>query len=362
MIRDGLDLLLPKLARCIDRLAKFAEQYADMPTLGFTHFQPSQLTTVGKRACLWLQDFVWDLRNMERARADLCFRGVKGTTGTQASFLALFDGDHDKVERLDELVTEMAGFPKSYAVTGQTYSRKVDLDVLNALSSLGASAHKFATDIRLLANLKEVEEPFEKDQIGSSAMAYKRNPMRSERCCSLARHLMTLVSNGQATASVQWFERTLDDSANRRITLPEAFLTADIVLSIVQNVCEGLVVYPKVIERRILQELPFMATENVIMAMVKAGGDRQECHEQIRVLSHQAAAQVKMEGKENDLIDRIKKTDYFKPIYGQLDALLDPKTFVGRAPHQTRKFLVKEVQPVLKPYGSSMEASASLSV
>ncbi|KAJ3300580.1 adenylosuccinase ade13 [Borealophlyctis nickersoniae] len=350
MMRDGLDILLPKLASAISKLADFARTYKDLPTLGFTHFQPAQLTTVGKRACLWLQDLVMDLRNISRARQDLRFRGVKGTTGTQGSFLALFDGDHDKVEELDRLVTEMSGFPSAYPVTGQTYSRKVDLDVLNSLSSFGASAHKIATDIRLLAHLKELEEPFEKDQIGSSAMAYKRNPMRSERVCSLSRHLMTLVGNTHQTAATQWLERTLDDSANRRVTIPEAFLTADILLSLLQNIFDGMVVYPKVIGRRIAQELPFMATENIIMAMVKAGGDRQECHEQIRVLSHQAAAQVKQEGLENDLIERIRGSDYFKPILGQLEALLDPKTFVGRAPQQVVNFLDKEVGPALAPY------------
>lgn len=318
MIRDALDILLPKLARCIDRLGKFAKLHHDLPALGFTHFQPAQLTTVGKRACLWIQDFLWDLRNLERVRNDLQFRGVKGTTGTQASFLALFNGDHRKVEELDELVTKMAGFDHSYMVCGQTYSRKIDVDILHAVASLGASSHKFATDIRLLAHLKEIEEPFEKDQIGSSAMAYKRNPMRAERCCSLSRHLMTLVGNVHATASVQWLERTLDDSANRRITIPEAFLTADIVLSIIQNISEGLIVYPNVIGKRISQELPFMATENIIMAMVKAGGDRQECHEQIRVLSHQAAAEVKIHGRENDLIKRIKNAAYFAPIHSKV--------------------------------------------
>uniref|UniRef100_A0A8C4XU69 Adenylosuccinate lyase n=1 Tax=Falco tinnunculus TaxID=100819 RepID=A0A8C4XU69_FALTI len=263
------------LARVISRLADFAEKYADLPTLGFTHYQPAQLTTVGKRCCLWIQDLCMDLQNLERARDDLRFRGVKGTTGTQASFLQLFEGDHSKVEELDRLVTAKAGFKRAYMVTGQTYSRKVDIEVLSVLASLGASIHKICTDIRLLANLKEIEEPFEKDQIGSSAMPYKRNPMRSERCCSLARHLMTLVLDPLQTASVQWFERTLDDSANRRVCLAEAFLTADIILSTLQNISEGLVVYPKVIERRIRQELPFMATENIIMAMVKAGGNRQ---------------------------------------------------------------------------------------
>ncbi|KAG8215425.1 L-Aspartase-like protein [Butyriboletus roseoflavus] len=282
-IRTGLGYLLKSLAVLISRLSAFAVQYRDLPTLGFTHFQPAQLTTVGKRATLWIQELLWDLRNIKRARDDLGFRGVKGTTGTQASFLALFDGDHDKVEELDNLVTKLSGFEYAYPVTSQTYSRKIDIDVLAPLASLGATAHKLATDLRLLANLKEVEEPFESTQIGSSAMAYKRNPMRSERVCSLSRHLMVLHQNALMTSSVQWFERTLDDSANRRVILPEAFLTADIVLSTLRNVSEGLVVYPRVIARRISQELPFMATENLIMAVVKKGGDRQEAHEKIRV-------------------------------------------------------------------------------
>uniref|UniRef100_A0A8C4VK67 Adenylosuccinate lyase n=1 Tax=Gopherus evgoodei TaxID=1825980 RepID=A0A8C4VK67_9SAUR len=336
VLRDGFNLLLPKLATVISRLADFAEQYADLPTLGFTHYQPAQLTTVGKRCCLWIQDLCMDLQNLERARNDLRFRGVKGTTGTQASFLQLFEGDHDKVEELDRLVTVKAGFKRAYLVTGQTYSRKVDVEVLSVLASLGASIHKICTDIRLLANLKEIEEPFETDQIGSSAMPYKRNPMRSERCCSLARHLMTLVLNPLHTASVQWFERTLDDSANRRVCLAEAFLTADIILSTLQNISEGLVVYPKVIERRIQQELPFMATENIIMAMVKAGGNRQDCHEKIRILSQQAAAVVKQEGGDNDLIARIRADPYFSPIHGQLESLLESTSFTGRASQQVR--------------------------
>ncbi|XP_040263677.1 adenylosuccinate lyase [Bufo bufo] len=360
VLRDGLDLLLPKLARVISRLADFAEKYADLPTLGFTHYQPAQLTTVGKRACLWLQDLCMDLRNLERARNELRFRGVKGTTGTQASFLQLFEGDHDKVEELDRLVTSMAGFKRAYIVTGQTYSRKVDVEVLSVLASLGATVHKICTDIRLLANLKELEEPFEKEQIGSSAMPYKRNPMRSERCCSLARHLMTLIMNPLQTASVQWFERTLDDSANRRICLAEAFLTADIILSTLQNVSEGLVVYPKVIERRIRQELPFMATENVIMAMVKSGGNRQDCHERIRVLSQQAAAVVKQEGGDNDLISRIRSDPYFAPIHGQLELLLDPKSFIGRAPQQVVRFLKEEAIPLLTPYQNKMDVKIEL--
>ncbi|KAJ3194998.1 adenylosuccinase ade13 [Irineochytrium annulatum] len=356
MMRDALDIVLPKLASCADKLANFAQKYKDLPTLGFTHLQPAQLTTVGKRACLWLQELLMDLRNLSRARDDLRFRGVKGTTGTQASFLTLFEGDHAKVERLDELVTEMCGFPSAYAVTGQTYTRKVDLDVLSSLASFGATAHKLASDIRILASLKEIEEPFEKDQIGSSAMAYKRNPMRCERVCSLSRHLMTLLSNAHNTAAVQWLERTLDDSANRRITIPEAFLTADIVCSLLQNIFDGMVVYPKVIERRIGQELPFMATENIIMFMVKeAGGDRQTCHEEIRVLSHQAARVVKEEGGENNLVELIRKTKYFEPVVPHLGRLLDPKTFTGRASQQVERFLEKEVRPALAPFRKALD-------
>ncbi|XP_050773306.1 adenylosuccinate lyase isoform X1 [Gopherus flavomarginatus] len=362
VLRDGFNLLLPKLATVISRLADFAEQYADLPTLGFTHYQPAQLTTVGKRCCLWIQDLCMDLQNLERARNDLRFRGVKGTTGTQASFLQLFEGDHDKVEELDRLVTVKAGFKRAYLVTGQTYSRKVDVEVLSVLASLGASIHKICTDIRLLANLKEIEEPFETDQIGSSAMPYKRNPMRSERCCSLARHLMTLVLNPLHTASVQWFERTLDDSANRRVCLAEAFLTADIILSTLQNISEGLVVYPKVIERRIQQELPFMATENIIMAMVKAGGNRQDCHEKIRILSQQAAAVVKQEGGDNDLIARIRADPYFSPIHGQLESLLESTSFTGRASQQVARFLKEEARPMLTPYQSKMGVKMELAL
>ncbi|KAK2572008.1 Adenylosuccinate lyase [Acropora cervicornis] len=305
VLRDAFNILLPKLARCLERLSGFAEKYKSIPTLGYTHFQPAQLTTVGKRACLWLSDLLMDLRNLTRARDDLRFRGVKGTTGTQASFLSLFDGDHEKVEKLDQLVTEMAAFKSHYIVTGQTYSRKVDLDCLSALGSLGSTVHKICTDIRLLANQKEIEEPFEKDQI-----------------------------DAQQTAATQWLERTLDDSANRRISLAEAFLTADILLSTLQNVCEGLVVYPKVIERHIRQELPFMASENIIMAIVKAGGNRQECHDRIRVLSQESGAVVKEQGGDNDLVDRIKSCEYFSPIHNKLDAILDASTFIGRAPQQ----------------------------
>ncbi|KAF8890773.1 adenylosuccinate lyase [Infundibulicybe gibba] len=316
-LRTGLTYLIRSLSVLISRLSAFAKEYRALPTLGFTHYQPAQLTTVGKRATLWIQELLWDLRNIKRAREDIGFRGVKGTTGTQASFLTLFDGDHEKVEALDKRVTQLSGFEYAYPKNRRRCPR--------ALASLGATAHKIATDIRLLANLKEIEEPFESTQIGSSAMAYKRNPMRSERVCSLSRHLMVLHQNALMTSSVQWFERTLDDSANRRITLPEAFLTADIVLSTLQNVSEGLVVYPKVIARRIAQELPFMATENIIMAIVKKGGDRQEAHEK-----NTAAHQVKNLGLENDLIERVRGDAYFDPIKEQLDELLEPASFIGR--------------------------------
>lgn len=349
-LRDALDLIIPKLVNVIDRLSRFALKYKDLPTLGWTHFQPAQLVTVGKRATLWIQELLWDLRNIRRARDDLGLRGAKGTTGTQASFLALFDGDHDKVEQLDQRVVELLGFDYAYPVTGQTYDRKIDIDVLAPLSSLGATTHKICTDIRLLANLKEVEEPFEKSQIGSSAMAYKRNPMRSERVCSLSRHLNSTYQEAVATANVQWFERTLDDSAIRRVSLPGAFLAADIVLSTLLNITSGLVVYPKVIERRIRAELPFMATENIILAMVKRGASRQDCHEKIRVLSHQAGAVVKEEGGDNDLIERVKADDYFAPIHPILDELLDPSTFTGRAPQQTQKFVDVTVAKALEPY------------
>ncbi|XP_028395582.1 adenylosuccinate lyase-like [Dendronephthya gigantea] len=362
VLKDGLNILLPKLARCCERLSKFANEHKSLPTLGFTHFQPAQLTTVGKRACLWISDLLLDLANLMHVEQSLRFRGVKGTTGTQASFLALFDGNDEKVEKLDELVTSMAGFKNAYIVTGQTYSRKVDLDILNALGSLGASVHKICTDIRLLASMKEVEEPFEKSQIGSSAMPYKRNPMRCERCCSLARHLMTLVGNAQQTAATQWLERTLDDSANRRISLPEAFLTADIILNTLQNVSEGLIVYPKVIERHIKQELPFMASENIIMAVVKNGGDRQECHERIRVLSQQAASIVKTEGGDNDLVERILNDDYFKIVHDKLDQILDPKSFIGRAPYQVARFLKEEVEPKLVLFDGKLDIKATINV
>ena len=346
-LAQGLDILIPKLGALIETLSQFAETQASLPTLGFTHYQPAQLTTVGKRACLWLSDLLADLRNLQRTRSDLRFRGVKGTTGTQASFLSLFDGDHDKVEALDQAVTARMGFESALIICGQTYSRKTDYDVLNALASLGASAHKLATDIRLLANLKELEEPFGKNQIGSSAMAYKRNPMRSERVCSLARYVMNQAANAGQTAAVQWMERSLDDSANRRMCLSEAFMGADAIIDILRNITNGLVVYPAVIRRRIDSELPFMATENIIMAMVRRGGDRQEIHEAIRVHSHDAARVVKEEGGDNDLLERIRNDSFFKPIHDDLAALLDPSTFVGRAPEQVHQFLDSEVRPAL---------------
>ncbi|XP_054273236.1 adenylosuccinate lyase [Macrosteles quadrilineatus] len=363
ILRDAFDVLLPKLASCISRLAKFADSYKSLPTLGFTHLQPAQLTTVGKRACLWLQDLLMDERALSRAREDLRFRGVKGTTGTQASFMALFNGNGEKVKALDRLVTEKAGFPSAFTICGQTYTRKVDVECVAVLASLGATVHKMCSDLRLLAHMKEVEEPFESTQIGSSAMAYKRNPMRSERVCALARHLITLQNSALNTAATQWMERTLDDSANRRLTLSEAFLAADSVLMTCQNIVEGLVVYPKVIERHVRQELPFMSTENIIMAVVTAGGDRQVCHEHIRVLSQEAGMAVKRDGLDNDLVDRIKRHPYFQNILDQLDNLLDPSTFVGRAPEQVSEFLRDEVLPVLKKYeGKISEKTVELEI
>ncbi len=362
VMRDALDILLPKLATVVSRLSDFARTHAALPTLGFTHYQPAQLTTVGKRATLWIQELCIDLANLTRLRNGLKFRGVKGTTGTQASFLALFDGDHDKVEQLDRLVAAAFDFPASFGVTGQTYPRKLDHEVVSALGSFGATAHKLATDVRLLANLKEVEEPFGKHQIGSSAMAYKRNPMRSERVCALARHLITLPANTANTAAVQWMERTLDDSANRRIALWESFLTADGVLETLMSVTGGLVVYPAVIARRVASELPFMATENIIMAMVLADADRQEVHEVIRVHSQAASSVVKQRGGDNDLLERIRGDQFFSAIHGRLDELLDPSTFVGRAPQQTLAYLDGEVAEALAPWRDRLSGGGELRV
>lgn len=362
VLRDGLDLLLAKMARVIHRLSLFASKYANTPTLGLTHLQPAQLTTVGKRAALWLQDLLCDLKAVERVRNGLRFRGAKGTTGTQASFVALFDGDMEKVEKLDELVTELAGFKSGYIITGQTYPRKVDYEILSVLAGIATSMHKMATDIRLLSAMKEIDEPFAANQVGSSAMAYKRNPMKCERICSLSRHAMSLAANPLMTASIQWMERTLDDSANRRVCLPEAFLAIDVCLNTLQGVCEGLVVNEKIIQRHIQEELPFMATENIIMAMVKKGGSRQECHEHIRVLSHQSARTVKSEGKDNDLMARIKSDSYFEPISGDLDSIVDPKHFIGRAPQQVVQFIEQEVQSALDNYRNVLQEEAVIDV
>jgi adenylosuccinate lyase len=362
ILGESLDLLLPKLANVIEALSDFALTHAALPTLGFTHYQPAQPTTVGKRTCLWIQDLLMDLERLSEVRTSLRFRGVKGTTGTQASFLALFDGDGDKVDILDQRVSLAFGFDSSYGVTGQTYPRKVDHNILSALAGLGVSAHKFGTDIRLLANLKEVEEPFGKNQIGSSAMAYKRNPMRSERICALSRHLIALQQDAAYTAAVQWMERTLDDSAIRRIALAEAFMSADGVLETLLNVSRGLVVYPKVIRAHLDAELPFMATENILMALVRKGADRQEVHEAIRVHSQAAARTVKSDGKPNDLIERIKKDPVFEPILEDLDLLLEPTSFIGRAPEQVHRFLAKEVKPALALWSDQLGQSSKLKV
>lgn len=347
-IRDGLKIVRRKLRAVIDQMAQQAEKFKDLPTLGFTHYQPAQLTTVGKRITLWLQDFMYDFERLEREIDDLPFRGVKGTTGTQASFLSLFEGDHDKVKKLNQRVCELMDFTKVIPVSGQTYTRKIDYLVLSTLSAIAQSAYKMAGDIRLLANLKEIEEPFEKNQVGSSAMAYKRNPMRSERICSLARYVMSLVDNAAHTHANQWFERTLDDSANRRISLPEAFLGVDVILSIVHNVMDGLQVWPNVIRKRVDSELPFMATENIIMSCVKAGGDRQELHEAIRSHSMDAGRQVKEFGLENDLMERLKNDPTFAPVKDQLDDLLEPMLYVGRSPQQVDEFLNDEIYPLLE--------------
>ncbi|MEG0697307.1 MAG: adenylosuccinate lyase, partial [Algoriella sp.] len=347
-IRDGFQLIKGQLINVIDGLAKFARQYKDLPTLGFTHFQPAQLTTVGKRATLWLQSVLLDLEELEFRIDTLRFRGVKGTTGTAASFKELFDGDYEKVKTLDKKLSERFGFKKVFAVSGQTYDRKIDAQALELLSNIAQSAHKFTNDLRLLQNLKEIEEPFEKNQIGSSAMAYKRNPMRSERISSLAKYVMSLASSPAMVAATQWFERTLDDSANKRLAIPQAFLAIDAILIIWNNILDGLVVYPKIIEKHIAEELPFMATEYIIMEGVKNGGDRQELHEIIRTHSMEAARQVKMEGKTNDLIERIIADDNVKIDKEKLVELLDPKNFTGFASEQTEEFLKDLVDPIIE--------------
>lgn len=347
-IKEGLSILKKKLINVMDGLAKFSNEYKDLPTLGFTHFQAAQLTTVGKRATLWLQSLILDLEELEFRQDTLRFRGVKGTTGTQASFQELFNGDYKKVKELDERVAEKMGFNKRFLVTGQTYDRKIDSEISNLLSNIAQSAHKFTNDLRLLQHLKEIEEPFEKSQIGSSAMAYKRNPMRSERISSLAKFVIALQQSTAMTASTQWFERTLDDSANKRLALPQGFLAVDAILIIWKNILEGLVVYPKMIEKHIMAELPFMATEYIIMEGVKKGGDRQELHELIRVHSMEAGKQVKVEGLENDLIERIVNDLSFDIDRKKLMEILDPKNFIGFAPVQVVDFLETEVNPILE--------------
>ena len=354
-MRDGMRIIRRKLLKLMSQLADFADSYREMPTLGFTHYQPAQLTTVGKRFSLYLQDFLFDFERLNRELEMLPFRSVKGTTGTQASFLALFDGDHEKVRQLERDVAARMGFSRIVAVSGQTYTRKVDYFVLSVLGGIAQSAAKMAGDIRLLANLREMEEPFGKKQIGSSAMAYKRNPMRCERVCALARYLMNLPVNTAHTHAVQWFERTLDDSANRRLVLPEAFLSADIILSILLDITNGLQVWPKVIARRVRAELPFMATENILMAAVRAGGDRQMLHEVIREHSMAAARRIKEEGGDNDLLERLRNDPAFAAIAGRFDELVNPRDFIGRAPEQVTEFLNECVRPVLEAYRSEWE-------
>ncbi|TEB17115.1 Adenylosuccinate lyase [Pelotomaculum sp. FP] len=347
VMTEALKLTKIKLAAVIKILSKFALKYKDLPTLGFTHYQPAQLVTVGKRACLWIQDLLIDLEDLEYVLSGMKLLGSKGTTGTQASFMALFDGDGEKVKKLEELIAKKVGFDNVYPVSGQTYTRKQDSRVLNVLSGIAQSAYKFSNDIRLLQGMKEIEEPFESKQIGSSAMAYKRNPMRSERISSLARYVIVDALNPAITASTQWFERTLDDSANRRISVPEAFLAVDAILNIYMNVADGLVVYPKVIEKHVMEELPFMATENILMEAVKRGGDRQELHERIRIHSMEAAKQVKLLGNANDLIDRIAGDTVFEMSFDEIMSVMEAKNYIGRAPQQVEEFVNEHVLPVL---------------
>lgn len=361
-IRDGLLILKKKLVNVMKNLADFSMQYKDLPTLGFTHFQPAQLTTVGKRATLWLQSLVLDIEELDFFLETLRFRGVKGTTGTAASFLELFDGDYSKVKHLDKELSSRFGFDKVFGVSGQTYDRKIDAKVVALLGNIAQSAHKFSNDLRLLQNLKEVEEPFEKNQIGSSAMAYKRNPMRSERIGALAKYVMSLTTSSAMVASTQWFERTLDDSANKRLTIPQAFLAVDAILLIWNNIMNGIVVYPNRINKHIEEELPFMATEYIIMEEVKAGGDRQEIHEVIRVHSMEASKKVKEEGKENDLIERILNDETLKLDKTKLKEVLDPKNFIGFAPIQTEQFIINEVQPILEANKNLIGLEADLKV
>jgi adenylosuccinate lyase len=355
--RDALDLVILRVLAVIGALARFADRWADEPTLGLTHLQPAQPTTVGKRACLWLDDLLLDLERLRFERGRLKLRGVKGVTGTQATFLELFDGDHDKVRSLERAVVEKLGFETSYPVTGQTYPRKVDAFVLDALSGIGQSAAKFATDVRLLARVKELREPLAEGQVGSSAQPYKANPMRSERVTALARWLVSLAANPAHTASAQWLERSLDDSANRRLALPEAFLTADAILRVLHNVADGLVVYPAMVRRNLAAELPFLASEAILMAAVKRGGDRQELHEQLRVHSRAASQRILEDGADNDFLDRVGDDPQVPLDREELEQLLDPVRFVGRAPQQVREFLAEHVRPVLAKISELPEAS-----
>ena len=362
IMRDALLLIKKKIVAVLNNLKRFALEYKDMPTLGFTHFQPAQLTTVGKRATLWMQDLVMDMENIDFLLSTLKLRGVKGTTGTQASFMNLFEGDEEKVKALDKIVAEKMGFKKSFGVTGQTYPRKLDSIILNTLSEIAQSAYKFSNDLRLLQSMKEVEEPFEKHQIGSSAMAYKRNPMRSERMGALARYVIVDALNPAITASTQWFERTLDDSANKRIAVAEAFLALDGVLNLYINIAENMVVYDKVIEAHVNQELPFMATENIMMESVKKGGDRQELHERIRVHSMDAAQRVKGEGLNNDLIERIINDPSFNLSKEEIIAIIDPVKFVGRAPSQVVEFIDEYVNPIIEANKDAASLSSDITV
>ena len=362
VMSEALKLVQKKLVNVIAELSKFADKYKEQPTLAFTHFQPAQPTTVGKRATLWTQEFLMDLEDLEYVMSTLKLLGSKGTTGTQASFLELFEGDQETIDKIDPMIAEKMGFKNCYPVSGQSYSRKVDTRVLNILAGIAASAHKMSNDIRLLQHLKEVEEPFEKSQIGSSAMAYKRNPMRSERIASLSRYVMVDALNPAITSATQWFERTLDDSANKRLSIPEGFLAIDGILDLCLNVVDGLVVYPKVIEKHMMAELPFMATENIMMDAVKAGGDRQELHERIRELSMEAGRTVKVEGKDNDLLERIAADPAFNLTIEELQKSMEPSRYVGRAKEQTTAFITKTVQPVLDAHKEMLGMTAEINV
>ncbi len=353
-IKESLELIRKRLVNTIDELAQFAYEYRNLPCLGFTHLQPAQPTTVGKRATLWCYDLVLDLEEINHRLAELKFRGIKGTTGTQATFLQLFGGDHGKVAALDRMICDKVGFKDSVAVSGQTYSRKIDSQVLACLSGVGQSAHKAGTDIRILQHRKELEEPFEKNQIGSSAMAYKRNPMRSERMCALSRFAISLTENADYTMATQWMERTLDDSANRRLSMPQSFLAIDATLILYRNIADGLVVYPKVIEKHLQAELPFMATEEILMAGVTAGGDRQELHERIRVHSQEASKVVKEQGGSNDLIERLQKDEKFADI--DLNATLDATKYIGRAPEQVDEFITQIIRPIRTQYADDLKS------